>query len=117
MSSAGDVNGDGVADLIIGAVGANNAAGASYVVFGSKQLGSGGTLSLGSLNGTNGLTITGINPGDQSGYSVSSAGDVNADGIADLIIGARGANSNTGASYVVFGSKQVGSGGRSDSLI
>ena len=34
------------------------------------------------------LTITGINPNDQSGYSVSSAGDVNADGVADLIIGA-----------------------------
>ena len=89
VSSAGDVNADGVADLIIGAWGANNVAGASYVVFGSKQLGSGGTLRLAALNGTNGLTITGINPNDESGISVSSAGDVNADGVADLIIGAR----------------------------
>ena len=45
MSSAGDVNADGVADLIIGAEGANSYAGASYVVFGSKQLGNQGTLS------------------------------------------------------------------------
>ena len=64
VSSAGDVNADGVADLIIGADGANNYAGASYVVFGSKQLGSRGTLSLADLNGTNGFTITGINPDD-----------------------------------------------------
>ena len=55
MSSAGDVNADGVADLIIGAFEANNNAGASYVVFGSKQLGSGGTLRLADLNGTNGF--------------------------------------------------------------
>ena len=111
VSSAGDVNADGVADLIIGAFGANNGAGASYVVFGSKQLGRQGTLRLADLNGTNGFNITGINPSDDSGGSVSSAGDVNADGVADLIIGAFGANNGAGASYVVFGSKQLGSQG------
>ena len=67
VSSAGDVNADGIADLIIGAPGANGFRGASYVVFGSKQIGSQGTLSLSNLNGTNGFNITGINPNDESG--------------------------------------------------
>ena len=111
VSSAGDVNADGIADLIIGAFVANNERGASYVVFGSKQLGSQGTLSLADLNGLNGFSIPGINPNDYSGNSVSSAGDVNADGIADLIIGGYGANKRRGASYVVFGSKQLVSQG------
>lgn len=45
-------------------------------------------FNLTDLNGTNGFAINGINTNDQSGYSVSGAGDVNADGIADIIIGA-----------------------------
>ena len=45
-------------------------------------------LDLSDLNGTNGFTINGIDAGDYSGYSVSSAGDVNGDGIDDIIIGA-----------------------------
>src|SRR5207248_2210735 len=77
VSNAGDVNGDGIGDLIIGAYGANNFAGASYVVFGAKNIGSQGTLSLARLNGVNGFTITGVHEGDASGWSVNSAGDVN----------------------------------------
>ena len=117
VRSAGDVNADGIADLIIGAPNANSARGASYVVFGSKQIGSQGMFSLSNLNGLNGFSITGINPSDYSASSVSSAGDVNADGIADLIIGAAEANDGRGASYVVFGSKQIGSQGMLQSLL
>jgi hypothetical protein len=47
--------------------------------------------------------------GDYSGYSVSNAGDVNGDGLDDLIVGARQADpsgkSHAGRSYVVFGKK------------
>src|SRR4028119_5307 len=82
VSSAGDVNGDGFDDLIIGA---NNAdpngilgAGQSYVVFGSNS-GFGAGLDLSTLNGSNGFAINGIAVGDFSGRSVSSAGDVNGD--------------------------------------
>ena len=45
-------------------------------------------LNLVDLNGSNGFTINGVNAFDFSGRSVSSAGDVNGDGIDDLIIGA-----------------------------
>jgi VCBS repeat-containing protein len=107
VSSAGDINGDGFDDLIIGASGADpngqNYAGSSYVVFGTKS-GFSASLDLSSLNGSNGFVINGINSNDRSGYSVSSAGDINGDGIDDLIIGTRyGGQNFAGSSYVVFG--------------
>ena len=113
VSSAGDVNGDGVADVLIGAFRANpngNNSGTSYVVFGRNTAQSGpfpASLNLSSLNGTNGFTLNGVAAYDAAGAAVSGAGDVDADGIDDLLIGAHGADpngaNNAGASYVVFG--------------
>jgi microcompartment protein CcmK/EutM len=109
VSSAGDVNGDGFDDLIIGVpdaeVGGDAKAGESYVVFG-KADGFAATLELSSLSVSNGFVINGIDGNNQSGYSVSSAGDVNGDGFDDLIIGAFGASFDSnrgGESYIVFG--------------
>jgi Ca2+-binding RTX toxin-like protein len=104
VASAGDVNGDGIDDLIIGATGKYDA-GASYVVFG-KTDGFAANISLSSLDGSNGFKLSGVTIFDRAGTFVASAGDVNADGYDDVIVGARSASSNgpgSGASYVVFG--------------
>lgn len=110
VASAGDINGDGLSDLIIGAhladPGGNTNAGESYVLFG-KSAGFASVISLSSLNGTSGFRIDGIDGDDNSGVSVSSAGDVNGDGFDDLILGATegdpGGNIDAGESYVLFG--------------
>jgi len=111
VSNAGDINADGYADVIIGANSANgignDGAGESYVVFGDT-IPFNSAFDLSTLNGNNGFIINGINLGDKSGESVSAAGDINADGIDDLVIGTPGANSfgtfNGGQIHVVFGS-------------
>src|SRR5687768_13779044 len=113
VSSAGDVNGDGFDDLVVGAPYAGSAGGAngegeSYVVYGKASWAGTPALDLAALDGINGFRLIGVDAEDQSGRSVSSAGDVNGDGFADLIVGAPAAESPGGAyregeSYVVYG--------------
>ncbi|MFC1467692.1 IPT/TIG domain-containing protein [Verrucomicrobiota bacterium] len=110
VSDAGDVNGDGYADFIVGApladAGGPENRGVSYVVFGKSEEFD-PSFSLGSLDGANGFRIEGLSEDDESGCSVSSAGDVNGDGFADIIIGARNAEAGgkvqAGSCYVIFG--------------
>jgi tRNA A-37 threonylcarbamoyl transferase component Bud32 len=111
VSTAGDINGDGVSDLLIGAFHHADLTGRSYVVFGSSGVGGSGILALSSLNGANGFMLDGEAVTDYSGYSVSAAGDINGDGVGDLLIGAYGHANTIGRSYVVFGGVGVGSSG------
>ena len=105
VSNAGDVNGDGVDDIIIGAVETISEVGRSgsaYVVFGNPD-GFNNPVELSELDGTNGFSIPGVREYEQLGKSVSYAGDVNADGVDDIIIGAPMPALTYGNAYVIFG--------------
>lgn len=94
-SSSGDINGDGINDVIFSARQASPngvyKAGETYVIFGSDG-GFPDSLNLSGLGGSNGFTLTGIDEIDISGAAISFAGDVNGDGLDDIIIGAPNAN-------------------------
>ncbi|MFN7778603.1 MAG: Ig-like domain-containing protein, partial [Betaproteobacteria bacterium] len=124
VSRAGDVNGDGIDDIVVSAprgdsnnaVDSNN--GEVYVVFG-RHADSGtafattvdgagrAVLRLGSLAASAGFVISGAAAVDQLGVSVAGGGDFNGDGFGDLIVSSTTNGGNTGAAYVLFG----GSGG------
>ncbi|MDQ0463476.1 Ca2+-binding RTX toxin-like protein [Caulobacter ginsengisoli] len=100
----GDFNGDGIDDLAIGAIGADphgSFSGAVYIVFGKDTAQAGdfsANLDLSTLTGPNGFQINGVSTNDQAGRWLSSAGDINGDGVDDVLIG-----TNKTTAYVVFG--------------
>jgi FG-GAP repeat len=104
VSSAGDFNGDGIADLLIGAprLQINGAdSGSAYVVYG-RPGGFPDALHLAKLTAHIGTRLDGV-PGASAGGAVANAGDVNGDDVSDIVIGG-GANPSTiGTAYVVFG--------------
>lgn len=97
---AGDVNGDGYADVIVGTSDYEQQTGISYVIYGGNLS---DYIDLKHLNSTQGFSLTGANVGDHSSYSVSGTCDVNSDGFDDIVIGAYGANSYAGMVYVIYG--------------
>ena len=99
IANAGDVNGDGCSDLLIGAIGATNslgfATGASYIFYGGNR-----TYS------TANWSESGEGGGDKFGGTVSSAGDVNNDSYADILVAATGFTQQGGEGkvYLYLGS-------------
>jgi hypothetical protein len=95
VDAAGDVDGDGYADVIVGAFGTSNYQGRAYLYRGSNS-----GLS------TTPITITKPRPTDNDwfGISVAGAGDVNKDGYADIIVGAQSTSDLQGRAYLFHGS-------------
>jgi len=110
VSRAGDLNGDGIEDFAIGAFRADpngvEDAGAVYIVFGSTGRNP-ASIPLSSLDGSLGFRVTGAANIDRLGRSIDAAGDVNGDGIDDLIVSAYLADpdgiNNAGSAYVIYG--------------
>jgi hypothetical protein len=93
-AGAGDINGDGYADVIIGAFGNNSYTGKVYIYYGGA-----------SMDTIPDLTFTGEAASDRFGGSVSGAGDVNGDGFNDAIVGAWYAGATTeGKAYLYLSS-------------
>ena len=106
--AVGDVNDDGVGDLIIGAdvadVPSRENCGKVYVILGSSTLS--GTIDLSQSGVSADVTIYGDDAVDRLGRAVAS-GDVNGDGVDDIVMGAYYASNQAGVVYAIFGSSTI----------
>lgn len=92
VATAGDVNGDGYSDAIVGA----NGNGRAYIYFGGPL-----------MDNTADIILIGESSSDLFGVSVSSADDVNGDGYSDVIVGANGYSNYKGRAYIYFGGSSM----------
>ncbi|MBN1476022.1 FG-GAP repeat protein [Candidatus Sumerlaeota bacterium] len=110
VAGAGDVNGDGFDDILIGAPSSNSSTprpGTAFLIYGHEQWSDGADITLASLTSAEMTRIEGILGGDRCGVSVAGAGDVNGDGLADILVGASSSNAagrdNAGETYLIWG--------------
>lgn len=102
LAAAGDVDGDGTGDLLVGSSASdpdgNASAGSAYVLLGVPS----GTVSVSDAD----ATFTGAAASDYFGCSVAGPGDIDGDGYADLLVGASGEDTSAsaaGAAYLWYG--------------
>ena len=107
-AAAGDINGDGIADIIVTAPSASSSSsntGQGFVIFGSSTLPA--TFDLSTLNGSNGFSISATDSLQEPNGDSVAVGDLNHDGFADVAMGSRQAFPNglsdAGEVFVVFG--------------
>jgi hypothetical protein len=116
VAAAGDMNGDGKADFLIGAPYNGASTGKAYLIFGNaglKNIAPGTTLRLLDLAACVdptrlcGIVFVGESPGDLAGMALAAAGDINHDGFPDLLVSAPGASpggrTGSGKVYLIYG--------------
>jgi hypothetical protein len=116
VANAGDVNGDGRPDLIIGQPAYYSTsradAGRALIVFGTRTTPSIDVDRIGTPGDTHGILIEGAHGGDAAGTAVAGIGDVNGDGLSDVAVGAPNSSFNgrtdNGSVYVVYGQRTPG---------
>ena len=101
VTPAGDVDGDGYGDILLGAPGNDDwgeDSGRTYLLFGSTLRA--GTSSYDMASWEFDYAFVGDDELDYAGSAASAAGDVNGDGFGDLLLGAYGQESETGRAYL-----------------
>jgi len=102
VSGAGDVNGDGYDDVIVGAFDAGaNGDGEAYIYLGGQN-----------MDNTTDVTFVGVAPDYEFGLTVTGGGDVNGDGFDDVLIGDkdnRAGGQSTGRAYLYYGGQNMNS--------
>jgi hypothetical protein len=112
LSAAGDVDGDGIMDLLIGGMAGAYRDAPQYlshqaIVFGSALFGRVGNINLGQLSEGEGVVIVPAEGGDQTGFDIADAGDIDGDGYDDILITASRGDTDTfdaGKTYLLWGS-------------